>query len=457
MDRFTGKLAVVTGGGTGMGRELARQLSAEGCHVAICDVSATNMAETIALCEVDAPEGTVVSAFVADVADEEQLIAFRRHVEEAHATDHLDLLFNNAGIGGAGSFVADAREEWDQVFAVCWGGVYLGTRTFLPLLLASEAGHVVNTSSVNGFWATLGGNAHTAYSAAKFAVKGFTEALIADFRQNAPHLRASVVMPGHVGTSIVFNSGQYFGRDPKELDDEQVAQLRARFSTQGLTSRWRPTRTCATRWWRSPRASATTRRRRPPRQRRSSSTACAPGSGGSWSVTTPTSSMRPSASTRRTPTSPTSSTASASRACSSARQPIARVLDPAAPVGTVRRPVPCGCRDEAARRRSGVRRAATGHAGGRGRLRRDGVRRRRATGRRTARRAVPRQRRRRRRRRRGGGVGPLPRRVRAERADTVRRRRHHGARRRSPTACRTSATSSRPPTWSVRWSGRAPP
>ncbi len=234
MDRFTGKLAVVTGGGTGMGRELARQLSAEGCHVAICDVSATNMAETIALCEVDAPEGTVVSAFVADVADEEQLIAFRRHVEEAHATDHLDLLFNNAGIGGAGSFVADAREEWDQVFAVCWGGVYLGTRTFLPLLLASEAGHVVNTSSVNGFWATLGGNAHTAYSAAKFAVKGFTEALIADFRQNAPHLRASVVMPGHVGTSIVFNSGQYFGRDPKELDDEQVAQLRARFSTQGL-------------------------------------------------------------------------------------------------------------------------------------------------------------------------------------------------------------------------------
>ncbi len=234
MDRFTGKLAVVTGGGTGMGRELARQLSAEGCHVAMCDVSAPNMAEATALCAADAPHGTVVSSFVADVSDEQQLLAFRDHVETVHAIDHLDLLFNNAGIGGGGSIVRDPREEWDQVFAVCWGGVYLGTRVFLPLLLASEAGHVVNTSSVNGFWATLGGNAHTAYSAAKFAVKGFTEALIADFRQHAPHLRASVVMPGHIGTSIVFNSGQYFGRDPKELNDEQVVELRARLASQGL-------------------------------------------------------------------------------------------------------------------------------------------------------------------------------------------------------------------------------
>jgi len=234
MDQFAGKLAVVTGGGSGMGRELARQLSAEGCHVAVCDVSETAMADTRLQCEEDAPAGTVISTFVADVSDEAQLVAFRDHVAEAHATDHLELLFNNAGIGGGGSFVNDPRDEWEQVFGICWGGVYLGTRTFLPMLLASEAGHVVNTSSVNGFWATLGGNAHTAYSAAKFAVKGFTEALITDFRVNAPHLRASVVMPGHIGTSIVFNSGSYFGRDPKELTDAQVADLRARFEAQGL-------------------------------------------------------------------------------------------------------------------------------------------------------------------------------------------------------------------------------
>jgi NAD(P)-dependent dehydrogenase (short-subunit alcohol dehydrogenase family) len=234
MEQFAGKLAVVTGGGTGMGRELTRQLAAEGCHVAICDVSDEAMSETRDLCDESSPPGTLVSMFVADVADEAQLLAFRDHVARSHDTDHIELLFNNAGIGGGASMVADTREEWEAVFNVCWGGVYLGTRTFLPMLLRSEEGHVVNTSSVNGFWACLGGNAHTAYSAAKFAVKGFTEALVVDFRQNAPHLRASVVMPGHIGTSIVFNSALYFGRDPKNLRDEHVAEIRRRFDGRGV-------------------------------------------------------------------------------------------------------------------------------------------------------------------------------------------------------------------------------
>jgi NAD(P)-dependent dehydrogenase (short-subunit alcohol dehydrogenase family) len=235
MERLEGRIAVVTGGGTGMGRELTRQLAAAGCSVATCDVSAENMAETKALADAEATHGATVSTFRADVADEAQLAAFRDHVRAAHATDHIHLLFNNAGIGGGGSFVGDGRDEWEKVFAVCWGGVYLGTRTFLPLLLAADEGHVVNTSSVNGFWASLGpAIPHTAYSAAKFAVKGFTEALITDFRVNAPHLRASVVMPGHIGTSIVFNSGQYFDRHPKELNSEHIADIRDRFGRQGV-------------------------------------------------------------------------------------------------------------------------------------------------------------------------------------------------------------------------------
>jgi NAD(P)-dependent dehydrogenase (short-subunit alcohol dehydrogenase family) len=77
----------------------------------------------------------------------------------------------------------------------------------VPLLIKSDSGYLVNTSSVNGFWAALGpGMAHTAYSAAKFAVKGFSEALIEDFRLNAPHVKVAVVMPGHIGTDIVINS-----------------------------------------------------------------------------------------------------------------------------------------------------------------------------------------------------------------------------------------------------------
>jgi NAD(P)-dependent dehydrogenase (short-subunit alcohol dehydrogenase family) len=235
MEQFEGRIAVVTGGGTGMGRELVRQLAAHGCHVSMCDVSADYMAETEALALADAPAGTRVSSFVADVADEQQLVAFSQHVAQAHDTDHINLLFNNAGVSGGASFVVDDRAEWDATFAVCWGGVYGGTRAFMPMLLASTEGHVINTSSVNGFWASLGpGIAHTAYSAAKFAVKGFTEALITDFRMNAPHLKASVVMPGHIGTSIVINSFKFAGRDPKELTAEQVGQMRERLAKRGL-------------------------------------------------------------------------------------------------------------------------------------------------------------------------------------------------------------------------------
>lgn len=235
MDNFEGRMAVVTGGGTGMGRELVRQLLAQGCSVAMCDVSADAMAETEHLSRNDRRPGTTLSSFVADVSDEAQLVAFRSHVERDHGVHHINLLFNNAGIGGGGSLVVDDRSEWERTFAVCWGGVYLGTRTFLPLLMAAPEGHVVNTSSVNGLWASLGPRTpHTAYSAAKFAVRGFTEALIADFRVNAPHLRASVVMPGHIGTSIVFNSGRYLGRDPEELDREQLVRARDRLARRGV-------------------------------------------------------------------------------------------------------------------------------------------------------------------------------------------------------------------------------
>jgi len=235
MENFAGKIAVITGGGTGMGRELARQLSAQGCHVAMCDVSSENMDETVALCQADAPMGTRVTTFVADVSQEAQLVAFAEAVKADHSTEHINLLFNNAGIGGGGSFVSDSRDEWETTFNVCWGGVYLGTRTFMALLVASEEGHIVNTSSVNGFWASLGPNIpHTAYSAAKFAVKGFTEALITDLRQNAPHVKASVVMPGHIGTSIVINSGKFFGREPKEMTSEQLAEVRDRLGKRGM-------------------------------------------------------------------------------------------------------------------------------------------------------------------------------------------------------------------------------
>jgi NAD(P)-dependent dehydrogenase (short-subunit alcohol dehydrogenase family) len=235
VERLEGRIAVVTGGGTGMGRELVRQLAASGAHVATCDVDRDTLDETRALAQEDGREGVRLVSYVADVADEAALGAFRDAVVEQLETDHINLLFNNAGIGGGGSFINDSRAEWERTFDIDWGGVYLGTRTFLPLLLAADEGHVVNTSSVNGFWASLGPSSpHTAYSAAKFAVKGFTEALITDFANNAPHLHASVVMPGHIGTSIVINSARAHGNDPGEMDALRLDRFRAQLVKRGM-------------------------------------------------------------------------------------------------------------------------------------------------------------------------------------------------------------------------------
>ena len=236
MRDFGGRLAVITGGGTGMGEELARQLASEGCHVAICDVSAPDMADTKRVCEELAPAGTRITTHDCDVSDEAQVVAFRDAVKREHETEHINLLFNNAGIGGGASFVNDDRVEWDKTFGVCWFGVYYCSRAFMPMLVASSEGHIINTSSVNGFWACLGpGIAHTAYSSAKFAVKGFSEALLTDLRLNAPHVGVSLVMPGHIGTSIVINSAKVLGKPgPAEMKAEDLAQVRTRMKRMGI-------------------------------------------------------------------------------------------------------------------------------------------------------------------------------------------------------------------------------
>ncbi len=239
MKDFSGKTAIVTGGGTGMGRELVRQLVAEGCHVAFCDISASAMAETRALCEAAGlPQGLRLTHHVADVSDEAQVLRFRDEAAAQHGVDHIHLLFNNAGIGGGGSMIADPRSAWERTFNICWGGVYLNTRAFLPMMMKAEAGHIINTSSINGFWASIGPHTpHTAYAAAKFAVKGFTEALIADLRVNAPHIKCSVVMPGHIGTSIAANSRRiHLGTESDTMSAAEIAATRARLVAAGLAA-----------------------------------------------------------------------------------------------------------------------------------------------------------------------------------------------------------------------------
>jgi NAD(P)-dependent dehydrogenase (short-subunit alcohol dehydrogenase family) len=236
MKELSGRIAVVTGGGSGMGRELVRQLVAEGCNIAMCDLSAAGMQETVKLCEAAGrPQGLRLTTHVADVADVAQVERFCAGVADRHVTDKIHLLFNNAGIGGGGSMIANGRAEWERTFSICWGGVYHCTRAFLPMLQRAEEAHIVNTSSVNGFWASIGPRIpQTAYAAAKFAVKGFTEALITDLRLNAPHIKCSVVMPGHIGTSIPLNSRRIqSGAESDSMDASQLAWARARLASTG--------------------------------------------------------------------------------------------------------------------------------------------------------------------------------------------------------------------------------
>jgi NAD(P)-dependent dehydrogenase (short-subunit alcohol dehydrogenase family) len=230
MKDFEGKIAVITGAGTGMGRELARQLVSEGGHVALCDILMENLRETEKLCREAAKPGTRITFHECDVSEEDQVIAFSQTVKDQHQTDHINLLFNNAGIGGGGSFLLDDRKDWDRVFRINWFGVYYCTRVFMPLLLASREGHLVNISSVNGFWACLGPlSPHTAYSSSKFAVKGFTEALQIDLRLHAPHVKASLVMPGHIGTSIALNANKILGKPSiEDMTSDELVFVRAR-------------------------------------------------------------------------------------------------------------------------------------------------------------------------------------------------------------------------------------
>ena len=238
MKDFSGKIAVVTGGGSGIGRELVRQLVAEGCHVAMVDVSAAGMAETERLCGEDGtPQGTRILSVVTDVSQEDQLKAARERIAQQFGVDHINLLINNAGIGAGGSMFLSSREEGERTFSITFGGVYLGTRVFLPAVVASDEGWIVNVSSVNGFWATSGGgNPNSAYCTAKFAVKGFTESLVCDLRVNAPHVGCSLVMPGVIGTDILANSYRISqGRD--DNDEPSVAELsvmRARVAKRGM-------------------------------------------------------------------------------------------------------------------------------------------------------------------------------------------------------------------------------
>ena len=201
-EKFENRIAVLTGGASGIGREILLQLVRRGTHVAVCDIDQGRLEATVRRARASNPD-VRVTAHLHDVSDEKSVARFVKEVVREHGGDAIHLIFNNAGVAGGGSFVVGQRDEWERTFAVSWFGTYYCTRAFLPMLIAADQGVIVNTSSVSGMWASLGvGSPHTAYSSAKFAVRGFTESLLVDLRAYAPHVSAVLVIPGHVRTGM---------------------------------------------------------------------------------------------------------------------------------------------------------------------------------------------------------------------------------------------------------------
>jgi NAD(P)-dependent dehydrogenase (short-subunit alcohol dehydrogenase family) len=212
MTHFTDKVAVVTGAGSGIGRALAVELARRGAKLAISDVDDQGLAETLALVK---EQGADVRSDHLDVAERELVLAYANAVAEHFG--RVNMVFNNAGIAFTGSIEEMSFKDVEKVMDVDFWGVVNGTKAFLPHLIASGDGHVINISSIFGIFAVP---TQSAYNAAKFAVRGFTEALRQEMITTRRPVKVTCVHPGGIKTNIARNGDQAEGRDHEELSKE---------------------------------------------------------------------------------------------------------------------------------------------------------------------------------------------------------------------------------------------
>lgn len=209
-----GRTAVITGAGSGIGRAVAVSLAQRGCHLALADINEAGLRETLHL--VRAP-GLRVSSHLLDVSDRAQVAALPAIVLGEHPG--VDLLVNNAGVALGGHFDEVSDEDFEWLFGINFWGVLRMTRAFMPLLKASDDARLVNLSSVYGIVAPAG---QAAYSASKFAVRGFTEALRHELEGTT--VGVTVVHPGGVATSIADNARIPSGADPVSVARRRSVQ-----------------------------------------------------------------------------------------------------------------------------------------------------------------------------------------------------------------------------------------
>ena len=198
MKNFEGRVAAITGAGSGIGRALARELARRGAHLALSDVDEVGLAETVALCEGAAVK---VTSERIDVSDREAVHAWADKVVDDHGK--VNLIFNNAGVALGATIEAMSFEDFEWLMNIDFWGVVNGTKAFLPHLKAAGEGHVVNVSSVFGL---ISVPSQSAYNAAKFGVRGFTDALRMELDLANCGVSSTTVHPGGIKTNIARNA-----------------------------------------------------------------------------------------------------------------------------------------------------------------------------------------------------------------------------------------------------------
>ena len=217
MEGFAGKVAVVTGAGSGIGQALAIELGRSGAHVAISDVDTEGLAVTEKRLN---DIGVHVKCDRLDVTEREAFLLYADAVAEHFGK--VNQIYNNAGIAFTGDIEVSQFKDIERVMDVDYWGVVNGTKAFLPHLISSGDGHVVNVSSVFGLFAVPG---QAAYNSTKFAVRGFTEALRQEMALAGHPVKVSCVHPGGIKTAIARNATAAEGLDPGELAKAFDAKL----------------------------------------------------------------------------------------------------------------------------------------------------------------------------------------------------------------------------------------
>ncbi len=209
MNSFEGKVAVITGAGSGIGRALALSLAGRGARLALSDVDTEGLTETVRQAR---ERGAQVKSDRLDVTEREAVLTYATGVVEHFGAVHQ--VYNNAGIAANGNIANSGFKDIERVIDVDFWGVVNGTKAFLPHVISSGDGHIINVSSMLGLIALPG---QSAYNAAKFAVRGFTEALRQEMLIARHPVKVSCVHPGGIKTAVGRNATVADGEDQQKF------------------------------------------------------------------------------------------------------------------------------------------------------------------------------------------------------------------------------------------------